>query len=140
MSLHKTHICVVKSLVKITAVSWHSLRRFIKPAPGAYLPPNRGNVKICKLARTGIRSRTRGICFRAVLVDVSFRCPVLVRGGFQVERNGAKPNGSVDDLCTSIKVSRSLKTGPPKSLSRDSHTLKFVVSRKNVYYLILCSN
>ena len=34
MSLHKTHICVVKSLVKIAAVSWHSLRRFIKPAPG----------------------------------------------------------------------------------------------------------
>ena len=35
VSLHKTHICVVKSLVKIAAVSWHSLRRFIKPAPGA---------------------------------------------------------------------------------------------------------
>ena len=34
VSLHKTHICVVKSLVKIAAVSWHSLRRFIKPAPG----------------------------------------------------------------------------------------------------------
>ena len=34
MSLHKTHICVDKSLVKIAAVSWHSLRRFIKPAPG----------------------------------------------------------------------------------------------------------
>ena len=33
VSLHKTHICVVKSLVKIAAVSWHSLRRFIKPAP-----------------------------------------------------------------------------------------------------------
>ena len=33
-SLHKTHICVVKSLVKIAAVSWHSLRWFIKPAPG----------------------------------------------------------------------------------------------------------
>ena len=33
MSLHKTHICVVKSLVKIAAVSWHSLRRFVKPAP-----------------------------------------------------------------------------------------------------------
>ena len=32
VSLHKTHICVVKSLVKIAAVSWHSLRRFIKPA------------------------------------------------------------------------------------------------------------
>ena len=32
MSLRKTHICVVKSLVKIAAVSWHSLRRFIKPA------------------------------------------------------------------------------------------------------------
>ena len=25
VSLHKTHICVVKSLVKIAAVSWHSL-------------------------------------------------------------------------------------------------------------------
>ena len=36
VSLHKTHICVVKSLVKIAAVSWHSLRRFIKPAPGLY--------------------------------------------------------------------------------------------------------
>ena len=36
MSLHKTHICVVKSLVKIAAVSWHSLRRFIKPAPGLH--------------------------------------------------------------------------------------------------------
>ena len=35
VSLHKTHIRVVKSLVKIAAVSWHSLRRFIKPAPGA---------------------------------------------------------------------------------------------------------
>ena len=34
VSLHKTHTCVVKSLVKIAAVSWHSLRRFIKPAPG----------------------------------------------------------------------------------------------------------
>ena len=34
VSLHKTHICVVKSLVKIAAVSWHSLRRFVKPAPG----------------------------------------------------------------------------------------------------------
>ena len=34
VSLHKTHIRVVKSLVKIAAVSWHSLRRFIKPAPG----------------------------------------------------------------------------------------------------------
>ena len=34
VSLHKTHMCVVKSLVKIAAVSWHSLRRFIKPAPG----------------------------------------------------------------------------------------------------------
>ena len=34
VSLHKTHICVVKSLVKIAAVSWHSLRRVIKPAPG----------------------------------------------------------------------------------------------------------
>ena len=34
VSLHKTHIiCVVKSLVKIAAVSWHSLRRFIKLAP-----------------------------------------------------------------------------------------------------------
>ena len=33
MSLHKTQICVVKSLVKVAAVSWHSLRRFIKPAP-----------------------------------------------------------------------------------------------------------
>ena len=33
VSLHKTHICVVKSLVKIAAVSWHSLQRFIKPAP-----------------------------------------------------------------------------------------------------------
>ena len=33
VSLHKTHIRVVKSLVKIAAVSWHSLRRFIKPAP-----------------------------------------------------------------------------------------------------------
>ena len=32
-SLHKTHIYVVKSLVKIAAISWHSLRRFIKPAP-----------------------------------------------------------------------------------------------------------
>ena len=39
MSLHKTHICVVKSLVKIAAVSWHSLRRFIKPAPGFCLDP-----------------------------------------------------------------------------------------------------
>ena len=36
VSLHKTHICVVKSLVKIAAVSWHSLRRFIKPAPDEY--------------------------------------------------------------------------------------------------------
>ena len=34
VSLHKTHIRVVKSLVKIAVVSWHSLRRFIKPAPG----------------------------------------------------------------------------------------------------------
>ena len=34
VSLHKTYICVFKSLVKIAAVSWHSLRRFIKPAPG----------------------------------------------------------------------------------------------------------
>ena len=34
VSLHKIHICIVKSLVKIAAVSWHSLRRFIKPAPG----------------------------------------------------------------------------------------------------------
>ena len=33
VSLHITHICVVKSLVKIAAVSWHSLRQFIKPAP-----------------------------------------------------------------------------------------------------------
>ena len=36
MLLHKTHICVVKSLVKIAAVSWHSLRRFIKPAPDQF--------------------------------------------------------------------------------------------------------
>ena len=36
MSLHKTHICVVKSLVKIAAVNWHSLRRFIKPAPDVH--------------------------------------------------------------------------------------------------------
>ena len=34
MSLHKTNICIVKSLVNIAGVSWHSLRRFIKPAPG----------------------------------------------------------------------------------------------------------
>ena len=34
MSLHKTRMCVVKSPVKIAAVSWHSLRRFVKPAPG----------------------------------------------------------------------------------------------------------
>ena len=33
VSLHKTHVRVVESLVKIAAVSWHSLRRFIKPAP-----------------------------------------------------------------------------------------------------------
>ena len=37
VSLHKTHIRVVESLVKIAAVSWHSLRRFIKPAPDLYL-------------------------------------------------------------------------------------------------------
>ena len=36
VSLHKTHICVVKSLVKIAAVSLHRLRRFIKPAPDEY--------------------------------------------------------------------------------------------------------
>ena len=40
VSLHKTHICVVKSLVKIAAVSWHSLRRFIKPAPGVSIVLN----------------------------------------------------------------------------------------------------
>ena len=34
VSLHKTHIRVVKSLVKLAAVSWHSLQRFIKPASG----------------------------------------------------------------------------------------------------------
>ena len=33
VSLQKPHKCVVKSLVKIAAVSWHSLRRFIKPSP-----------------------------------------------------------------------------------------------------------
>ena len=33
VSLQKPHKCVVKSLVKIAAVSWHSLQRFIKPAP-----------------------------------------------------------------------------------------------------------
>ena len=37
VSLHITHICVVKSLVKIAAVSWHNLRRFIKPAPALLL-------------------------------------------------------------------------------------------------------
>ena len=36
VSLQNPHKCVVKSLVKIAAVSWHSLRRFIKPVPALY--------------------------------------------------------------------------------------------------------
>ena len=57
MSLHKTHICVVKSLVKIAAVSWHSLRRFVKPAPGriysfdVVFPVCRSNVDSSQLVR-----------------------------------------------------------------------------------------
>ena len=47
MSLHKTHICVVKSLVKIAAVSWHSLRRFIKPAPGEQVDVVHANRQVC---------------------------------------------------------------------------------------------
>ena len=39
MSLHKTHVRVVESLVKIATVSWRSLRRFVKPAPGDLRPP-----------------------------------------------------------------------------------------------------
>ena len=46
VSLHKTHIHVVKSLVKIAAVSWHNLRRFIKPAPGDWLPPALHTVQV----------------------------------------------------------------------------------------------
>ena len=44
VSLHKTHICVVKLLVKIAAVSWHSLRRFIKPAPALETQHTRGDI------------------------------------------------------------------------------------------------
>ena len=49
MSLHKTHICVVKSLVKIAAVSWHSLRRFIKPAPVHQAQASEGLYARCEL-------------------------------------------------------------------------------------------
>ena len=51
MSLHKTHICVVKSLVKIAAVSWHSLRRFIKPAPGRIHNQDDNSIGIGALSR-----------------------------------------------------------------------------------------
>ena len=63
MSLHKTHICVVKSLVKIAAVSWHSLRRFIKPAPAQWTMSAYGYAAMATatampMARTRTRSRT----------------------------------------------------------------------------------
>ena len=58
VSLHKTHICVVKSLVKIAAVSWHSLRRFIKPAPGA------GIMKPCALLTLDFPTSAYNKCMR----------------------------------------------------------------------------
>ena len=79
MSLHKTHICVVKSLVKIAAVSWHSLRRFIKPAPeqiGLIRASLVNGVDIygyydyLPCAQTNDHSRVQGECGRGLLCAI----------------------------------------------------------------------
>ena len=76
VSLHKTHMCVVKSLVKIAALSWHSLRRFIKPAPGGIAFTDMAPVNVVpRLITAFIMTCVRGVnlyVFHVSLTD--FHC------------------------------------------------------------------
>ena len=84
VSLHKTHICVVKSLIKIAAVSWHSLRRFIKPAPAVSCVLSNGYMRELTSHHTTVVSFQLHVATVA-LVERSNQLAVLQKDNFRIE-------------------------------------------------------
>ena len=83
VSLHKTHISVVKSRVKIAAVSWHSLRRFIKPAPGDGGAPS--------VQGSDPGEADQRACGAREAFELSARLPAS-RRGHRAEKEGSEDN------------------------------------------------